>query len=152
MKKIKILIVAILSLGIGAFVGAQVNTIFSPPWQYVGVPATVSTMLNAVQPYHKIVMRVTQSSTSAPVDTTVEDNESTAHSLIRLGTGNYRLICNDAFNNNTLIFPGNTVADCDIRAWVIDADSIGIQTTDSSATVRDSKLLNTPFEIRLYPN
>jgi len=117
-----------------------------------GVNSTTQTLLNTTQPYKKIVTRVTQSSTSAPVDTSLEDNQATAHTWHYIKVGDYRVKCSSCFSTTkTLIFTGNTVADTQIRAWVISADSLGISTADSSATLSNGKLTNTPFEIRMYP-
>lgn len=150
MKKILFMLSVV---AIGALVVAQSSTPFVPPWTgYTGVTSSVATICNAIQPYKKIVTRVTQSSTSAPVDTTLEDNQSTAHSWTRLGAGNYRVKCSSCFSTTkTLVLFGNPVANTVIRAWVISVDSIGIQTWDTLATASDSKLTNTPLEIRMYP-
>lgn len=120
-----------------------------------GVNSTTQTLLNLTQPYKKIITNVTQSSTSAPVDTALEDNQATAHTWHYIKAGDYRIKCSSCFDiagsNATQVFTGNTVAGVNIRAWVISADSIGVQTFDSLRTLGNGLMTRTPFEIRMYP-
>lgn len=145
----KIISILILSALISVASAQCVTTTNSDPGL---INNTIRTKLNCVQPYKKIVTRVTQSSTTAPVDTSLEDNQSTAHTWHYITVGDYRIKCSSCFSTTkTLIFMGNTVSGAHIRAWVISTDSVGVQTSDTSNVKANAMLTNTPFEIRMYP-
>lgn len=118
-----------------------------------GVNSTTQTLLNQTQPYKKIVTRVTQSSTTAPVDTAFEDNQATAHTWHYITVGDYRIKCAGCFSTTkTIVFTSPTTELTQkIRTWVISSDSVGVQTFDTISTKANGLLTNTPFEIRMYP-
>jgi hypothetical protein len=120
-----------------------------------GINAVTQTQLNVTQPYMKRVTAVTQSSTTAPVDTAVESNFPHTPTWRYVSAGLYNYRCAGCFGSAakkygvfpSLTVPGNTM----IRSLWLSSDSVSVTTTDTSGTVTNGKMTNLMLEFRAYP-
>lgn len=150
MKKVKILIL----LFACAFVASAQTTPPRSTYAIPGVSSTVQTLLNTTQPYKKRVTAVTQSSTTAPVDTAVENNMPATPTWRYVSTGLYNYRCTACFGSAAkkfAAFVSHTTLNANIRALWLSSDSISITTTDTTGAVKNGLLTNTMVEFRTYP-
>lgn len=121
------------------------------------VTSCQASVFNCIEAFRKYETRVTQSSTSAPVDTVlVTTFPNVSKTWRRVGAGEYNFRCNNCFSSTsakTFVQVGalNVATAGKISYEFMSDDSIKIITTDSLNNRGDGLLNNTWIKFMKYP-
>lgn len=115
------------------------------------VLASGSTNLDS-RPYKVLTMLVTQTSTSAPTITVLENTLNEVPTASYSGVGNYALTFSSAVltNNKSTVFYGDTIEAPKKIIAKIGSTSVVTLRSMNGATYTDGYFSNTPVEIRVY--
>jgi hypothetical protein len=117
------------------------------------IPGTHGKVATAqgVRPYKAYVARVTQTGTTAPATTVMENQLSATPVFARTGTGVYTVTLTGAFPTaKTVAIVSNNAAGRVSVAYT-SANVITISTFDAAAAAADAILSSASIEIRVYP-
>lgn len=103
------------------------------------------------RPYKAFVARVTQTGTSAPATTVMENQLSAAPVFARTGTGVYTVTLTGAFPTAKTWVSVHTNAAGRVQIAYTSANVITISTFDAAAAAADAILSSAALEIRVYP-
>lgn len=108
-------------------------------------------VVSGLRPFKVYVARVTQTGTTAPATTLMENQLSAVPVFARTGTGVYTITLTGAFPTaKTVVFVSNNAAGRVSVAYT-SANVITISTFDAAAAAADAILSSASLEIRVYP-
>lgn len=110
-----------------------------------------------IRPYKVYTALLTQSGTSAPVATVLENQLDVDLTWQRANAGDYELVASEAIFDNTKVFlilssgfPTSSIP-FEVLCQVKFSNTIEVCTASGSTNLADNLLKNSFFEIRVYP-
>lgn len=148
------------STNAGLNVGDQAGNPSSPSNGDIWNNSTTNTMMMrqngvsvGVRPYKVWIALVTQSGTSAPTATVLENTLGGTVTFARTGVGSYTFTLTSAFPNNktTVLYGGCGSSQCFINSSRTSDNAVLVLTQDINLSQSDDILNISTFEIRVYP-
>jgi len=117
------------------------------------VTGAIATAVVTARPYKVYTAILSQSGTSAPVATVLENTLGGTVVWSRVSTGEYRGTLTGAFTaNKTVVLQGGTAAFKSTNSFPVTVDYVQVKTFNpSTLTSEDSILVSYSIEIRVYP-
>jgi len=114
--------------------------------------ATTAFVATATGNYKKYVALLTQTGTSAPTATVLENTLGGTVVWTRTSTGEYKGTLTGAFTTNKTFFPQPSISLASyILAAVLNTNELTISSRNTSGVSTDALLTNSTIEIRVYP-